>query len=373
MASTGERRSISFRIIGDGLISPPGDSHAAVAVGARCAVIDSDIVCSCMVQSSLGINDFIPVLWRSVDGGQTWKAQGPIWPWLQSEYSIFCSISRSLSGELFLYGTRTPIDRPGETFWSDAAQGLKQNELIWARSADGGRTWTDPTVIPMPVPGSAEAPGPLCVTRDGVWLVCYAPYHSFDPSMPVDRSQVIVLRSEDRGVTWRHTAMLRFDQRESGAAEAWIIELADGRILGTSWHMNLSDGSDYPNAYALSLDCGRTWLPTRSTGISGQSAALAALADGRALFIYNQRRHGRMGVWLAVVRPTEENFGIETNQIIWQAERAIQSRSSGKHSQWRDFAFGEPSVTLLSNTLLAMFWCIQPSGRGIRWFKLKMV
>ena len=355
----------------------------AIAVGPRAVVLPGgEVLCSCMLASALGVNDFVPVLCRSANGGETWTEQGPIWPYLQTRWSMFVSISRSphplppgregkSEGKcLFLYGTRTPIDEPGESFWSDATQGLKQNELIWSMSADGGRNWTDPAVIPMPVPGAAEAPGPLCCTRRGRWLVPYSPYNTFDPTLRVERNQVVVVTSDDRGGTWDHAAMLRFAGADSGAAEAWVIELSDGRLLGTCWHLS-HGGNDHPNAYALSHDCGRTWSPTRSTGILGQSTALATLPDGRALFVYNQRRHGEPGVWLAVVRPTDTDFGIEANELVWRAATPTQKGTSGEHTEWSDFSFGEPSVSVLSDeTLLVVFWCIQSSGKGVRYLKL---
>ena len=130
--------------------------------------------------------------------------------------------------------------------------------------------------------------------------------------------------------------------------------------------------SDHPNAYAISLDCGDTWLPTRSTGIMGQSTSLAALPDGRALFVYNQRRHGEPGVWMAVVRPTETDFGVESNEVVWRAQTRTQSGSSGEHSEWTDFSFGEPCAALLpDNTVLVVLWCVQPDGQGIRYARLR--
>ena len=112
---------------------------------------------------------------------------------------------------------------------------------------------------------------------------------------------------------------------------------------------------------------------TRSTGIMGQSTALAALPDGRALFVYNQRRHGDVGVWLALVKPTATDFGIEANEIIWRAQTRTQRGTSGAHAEWGDFSFGEPSVTLLPDgALFVALWCVQPSGRGIRYVKLRM-
>jgi hypothetical protein len=41
---------------------------------------------------------------------------------------------------------------------------MKENEIISARSSDRGLTWTELTATPMPIRGSAEAPGALCIT-----------------------------------------------------------------------------------------------------------------------------------------------------------------------------------------------------------------
>jgi hypothetical protein len=343
----------------------------SVAVGPRTVVLPGgDLLCSCMLTAGLGTNDFVPVLFRSGDLATTWVDQGPVWPHLQSAWSISASASRDLTGRLFLFGSRTPIDTPRESFWSEATQGLKANELVWASSADG-RTWTDPQPIPQGFPGAAEAPGPLCVAGRR-WLGPYSPYNTFDPALRVVRNRVLVATSDDEGRNWQHGPMLSFADTDSGGAEAWVIELSDGRLLATCWQVGSPGRGDYPNAFTLSHDGGRTWTPTCSTGILGQATALAALPDGRALFVYNQRRHGEVGVWLAVVRPTDADFGVERNEIIWRAETSTRSGTSGEHEGWNDFAFGEPSVTVLPDgTLLVALWCLQPSGRGIRYIKLR--
>jgi len=363
-----------FEAIAEGFVSKrQPNTPTAIAAGSRCAVPkEGDIVCTFMVQSKLGINDFKTALARSKDGGKTWTEPVLVWPHLQNSRSIFGAVSRAPNGDLFLYGSIYKIDVPGESFWSDATQGLKQNDLFWARSTDSGKTWTEPHVFPMPIPGASETAMAMCITRTGRWVCCYSPYNTFDPNVKVDRSQVVAMSSGDQGRTWKHASMLRFEDKHSTAAEAWLIELADGRLLGASWH--LKEGGDYPNAYALSHDGGLTWTPTRDTPIMGQSTALAALPDGRALFIYNQRKHGEPGVWLAIARPTEQDFGVEANEIVWRAETKTQSGTSGEHVEWQDFSFGEPSVTVLSDqTLLVTLWCVQPSGQGIRFVKLKMV
>jgi len=364
---------MAFETISEGWVTQrQPDTPTAIAAGPRCAVAeDGDVVCSFMVQSKLGINDFKPMLARSKDGGKTWSEGQLLWPHLQNRYSIFGSVSRAPNGELLYFGSRCPIETPGETFWSDATQGLKANELIWSKSTDGGRRWAEPQVVPMPILGAAEVPGALTIMRSGRMIVCYAPYNTFDPQLVVDRNQIVALRSDDQCKTWRHNSMIRFDSEHSTGAEAWVIELVDGSLLGTTWHLNQQDKSDHPNAYAISLDGGDTWLPTRSTGIIGQSTSLAALPDGRALFIYNQRKHGEPGVWLAVVKPTAHDFGVESNDIVWRAQTRTQSSTSGEHSEWTDFSFGEPAVALLPDkTLLVVLWCVQPAGQGVRYAKL---
>lgn len=343
-----------------------------VAAGPRCAVLESgDVLCTFMIQSALGINDFVPMQTVSHDGGLTWGEAHPVWPHLRDSFSLFGSVSRSSSGKLFLYGIRFRIDTPGESFWSEATSGLKDNDLFWASSDDDGKSWTEPKGIPLPIAGSAEAPGALCVTRTGRWLVCYAPYNTFDPAVIVDRQQIVLLASDDEGISWRHISLLRFAEANSGGAEAWVMELSDGSLLGTCWQVGYTKGQEFPNPYTLSFDGGDTWTPAQSTGIMGQSTALASLPDGRVLFVYNQRKHGEPGVWLAVVRPSESEFGVESNQIVWRAEQATQHASSTEHLNWDDFAFGEPFVTPLKDGLLLVaLWCIQPSGKGIRYVKL---
>lgn len=343
-----------------------------IAVGPRIVVLPSgEVVCSFMETAKTATNDFVPALSRSADGGKTWTEPRRVWPHLSREWSIFAGLSRDpYSGHLFLYGSRCRIDVPGETNWSTETQGLKANELIWAVSSDEGRIWSEPHIIPMPIPGSAEAPGPLCVTKSGRWLACYAPGNTFDPQLKVDRSQIVAVFSDDQGKTWRHTSMLRFPQ-PAGGAEAWLIELADGRLLGTSWVIP-DDGSELPNAYAISADGGITWSRTNFTGTPGQTTALLALPDSRAIFLYNQRRHGDPGVKAALVKPTEKSFGIEFDDYVWKAETRTQSGSSGNLSEWSDFSFGEPSIARLKDdTFLAAIWCIQLSGSGIRYVKVR--
>jgi hypothetical protein len=257
--------------------------------------------------------------------------------------------------------------------YSNAGGGIR-----FSRSTDHGQTWSEPHAIPRLLAGSHEAPGPLAVTRGGNWVGPYSPYNTFDPKEVVEREHVVALISQDRGKTWTHRSMLRFAEKPSGGAEAWCVELADGRLLGTGWHMDHTPGDnkvEYPNKYALSHDGGLTWSPTRSTGTMGHTTALAALPDGRALFLNVRRKPaGEVGLWLAVCTPTEKDFGVRHNQLVWSAAKATQGEKPPEHFNWTSFNFGEPCVTVLRDgTLQVFYWFIQPTHSGIGWIKLKLV
>ncbi|MCM8822430.1 MAG: glycoside hydrolase [Candidatus Omnitrophica bacterium] len=357
----------SFRLIDSGFVfRVENRAGAPVACGPRFVLNSDEIICSFMVQSGLGINDFKPVLMRSRDG-KKWENLTFPWKHLTDDYSIFGSISRSPDGQLFFFGTRTKIDMQGESFWSEATCGLKENQLIYGISEDNGYSWSEFFVIPKPEPSAAEAPGAMCITKSGSWHACYSPYNTFDPDLFVKRNHVILLTSRDRGKSWTHTDMLSFIEPDSCAAEAWVIEIDDRKLFGTCWKINQKDGSDYSNPFALSFDDGRTWTESKPTGIMGQTPAVAPFSQDKILFVYNQRRAIVAGIRLAVARVSKNEFRVETDHLIYRAERP----GAITHSEWTNFSFGEPHVLVLPDrTFLIVFWSIEKDFRAIRYIRL---
>jgi len=362
-----------FQVVDKGFIwYARKNTRYKIASGPRCIVTDKgEVICSFMVQTALGVNNFRPVIVRS-HNCRTWSGFTMPWMHLSSKYSIFGSISKSYDGQIFFFGARTVIDNPCELFWSETTQGMKENGLVYAYSSDEGYTWSELFEIPKPISGAAEAPGAMCITKNGSWHACYSPYNTFDPNLSVERNQVVLLTSRDKGKTWLYRQMFHFEQKYATAAEAWIIELSDGRLVGTCWKINQKDGSDFPNPYTISFDDGNTWTPSKSTGIMGQSTALAPLPDGRLLFIYNQRKHPPYGVRLAIANPCDVDFGIDTDEIVYSVEKPATRFSATSHDDWTNFSFGEPHVILLGyRILLVVFWCIEQGVGGIRYVCLE--
>jgi hypothetical protein len=359
---------VTYEVVDAGWIvqGPLGACSRVAQIGER------ELVAGYVTRSAAGVADYTVEQARSLDGGRTWESSGPVWPDLVGRASMSMALSRGRDGSLFLYGTLTPVDDPTASWWDGERQALLDNDLVWARSRDGGHLWTRPQTIPMPIPGSAEAPGPLTITGKGRWIGVYAPYNTFDPSVVVDRSQLVAVYSDDEGKSWGHTSMLRFADPDAGGAESWVVELSDGRLVGTAWSMSLATGADAPIPFGISYDSGTAWTPTRSTGITGQATSLAPLPGGRVLMAYTQRALADPGIWLAVAMPTDDDFGVRQLPPAWVAERpTLSGGAESGHDEWTDFAFGEPSVTVLwGGDALVTWYCDQPSGRGIRYVRL---
>lgn len=143
--------------------------------------------------------------------------------------------------------------------------------------------------------------------------------------------------------------------------------------------------NDFAPVLRRSRDGGRTWSEPQSVWPHLKSEWSIFVGVSRdaytgKLFLYGTRC--RIDVpgesnWSTVTR------GLKANDLIWSvsgddgrtwSEPRTQSASSGDLTEWSDFSFGEPSLVRLDDgTFLAAIWCIQPSGSGIRYVKLRLV
>lgn len=338
-----------------------------VNCGPRTALLpDGSVICTYMSQTAISSSDFVPMAAYSKDG-EHWSESKPIWPELVGKKSPFVSVRNTPDGGVSLAGMWFEYGGPDKFFWSDETGGMEENQLVWSISQDGGKSFPLPREVALPYCASAEQPGGMLVRKNGEYMMVYAPYPTTDPNQEVVTNQIVLLRSTDRGETFQAEYVGKVDYPAT-YAETWICELTDGRLVMGSW---MVENKEHPDLYFLSKDGGKTFSGPLPMGFQGQSTSITAYTGNRIWVPYNQRQHGRVGVWLALAKPDDDGFHLLENQIVWEAQISTRSDTAGDFSQWTDYSFGEPHCTVLPDgTLLVVLWYEQPNGKGIRYVHL---
>ena len=144
-------------------------------------------------------------------------------------------------------------------------------------------------------------------------------------------------------------------------------------VSNTTGRLRLLDNEKNPDVYFISTDKGMSFKGPVPMGFYGQTTSLTPYRKDMVLVPYNQRKEGTIGVWIALAQPDEKGFNLIADEPVWSAQLATRSNTSGDFSQWTDYSFGEPQVTVMPDgTLLLVLWCDQPDGKGIRYLRLEM-
>lgn len=248
--------------------------------------------------------------------------------------------------------------------------GDRQCEGIFCQSTDGGQTWSDPRRIPMP-DCPVEISHSICPLRSGRLLAPGAILADKDRL----GEEVFAVISDDGGKTWtRRSTVFRDPDGRRGFWEQKLCEVAPGQILAICWTVLLGEYSDQPDSFCFSLDDGETWGPFHSTGIQGQTMSALPLGGNRLLILYN-RRYGQQGVVMALVRFTETTWTILEEQLLYDARGFRHGPDSGASGvdELASFQFGFPTaIRLHDGTILTTHWCVEQGVCGIRWTKLRL-
>ena len=305
---------------------------------------------------------------RSTDGGRTWQHEGTLLAATSDpETTNFLKPSISRDGRtIYAYGSRLRAS-------THDGFGGRPTDAIFVTSSDSGRSWSEPTLIPMPTDRLEISHG-ILVLESGRLL---APTATIEPARFGER--VLVAISDDGGRTWpRHSVAMQDPGGRYGYLEQKLAELAPGRVVASAWTTTMTDMDDTTNSYAISDDGGWTWSAPRSIGTRGQTLSVVPLgpnAGDRVMLLYN-RRYGQQGIVMAIARMTDENWPIEFEALLFDAHgrRAGQERENGV-AEMLDFKFGFPTaIRLRDGSYLASWWSVEdPSGRsGVRWAKLRV-
>jgi hypothetical protein len=312
-------------------------------------------------------------LFRSLDGGQTWLAEGPLYAGTPGRLTSDCARLTALpNGELAVFMIRHDRSQHSDDgLTSHETLGFVPTELLLLRSRNQGRTWSGPDPMALPLVGpSFEICCPITVLRDGRWLIPTQTWPGWDGDCP-NGIRMIALVSHDQGQTWPE--YLNVMSEPEGRLYFWeskIVELTDGRLLAVAWAYDDVRKADRPNQYALSNDGGRHWSAPQSMGIQGQTLTPLVLADGRILTVY--RRMDTPGLWASVSRLQGERWVNEEALPLWGTQTTgLTASSADMAHNFNVLRFGAPCLTRLAGgEIFVAFWCYEDCVSVIRWFKL---
>lgn len=353
-----------LRKLGEGDVFATKEEKKSV-IGPRTAVLpDGGLICTYGSESFTGINDFVPMMCFSEDG-EHWSEPAAIWPSFAGKKSMNVSVRPTEDGKICVCGIGFDIDEPGERWWIDEEAAMKDNWLVYSISEDG-RSFPEPVWV-KPAQGACENPGGMLVEKDGRISIVYSPYPIAGRPGEADLGCMMLMESPDGGKTFVSRKTARTAE-PSEYAEAWITKLGNGIRVIAMWQTATQED---PDQYVFSCDGGKTYSGIKKFPFRGQSMAITPWGEDRMLVIYNQRKEDPKGVWVAGGTFDENGFHMEWNEPVWAAACTTRSDSSGEFSQWTDFSFGEPQLTVLPDgTFLAVLWYEQDGVKGARYVHL---
>ena len=316
--------------------------------------------------------DYATYVVHSSDDGAHWTVpRRMFFDCVERRTSHSVRIGQVSGGVLTAFGGRFYRDNPELGLTNRDNLGYVPMDLIYLESRDGGQSWGGPRTIRPPLVGPAfEVCHRIVELRDGRWLAPTATWKGWDGSAP-HGMRAVALVSADRGRTWPSWLTV-FDQSADGVVswEQGLTQLLDGRLLAMVWSFDERTGRSLPNRFAISAD-GRTFGPPREAGLSGETAKLITLADGRVLCM--RRRLDQPGLWATLARIDGEQWVTLAEIPVWQGTSSGMHGHLPSSDELSALKFGFPSmVQRPDGEVFAVFWCVEDSLHVVRWARLRI-
>ena len=173
-------------------------------------------------------------------------------------------------------GSHNGVTIRQNVFYADAPLHMLGTSYVWLRwSDDGGRTWSDPSILNTQIKRDEAflgvCPGRGCVTKvDGKTRILFALYTNGS-----GKEQTVVIYSDDNGETWNRGEAVKNAGLLGKTSESQIISLPDGTLRMFSRTKNVVPG------VCDSSDGGETWSVSQPVGdlIGTKNCMFSVLAD----------------------------------------------------------------------------------------------
>lgn len=182
--------------------------------------------------------------------------------------------------------------------------------------------------------------GKIITLPDGTALM--AVYGPADTDSPV--SVGAILRSTDNGRTWGDGSVIA-----RGANETSVVAMPDGRLLAFMRTESPEAGDGVGICQAESHDLGRTWSePTRLTGLQQHPADACLLKSGNLLLTYGNRV-GELAVGAMLSRDRGKTWDRDRRMVLARESLTLRGKP------WGDC--GYPStVQLADGTIVTLYY-----------------
>ena len=358
----------------------PGTSRASSAFANLCVMSNGKIIVGFRGGSGKDGPDGNVFVSASDDGANTWSTPvAPSGTILDGAPGSHRVIAVSEVSDARLLGVVAWFDRtnPEKPLFNPATEGLLPvKNRLW-ESADGGETWADLGVLDTAPFHQACATGPILRVSPGVLGAFYETNKDYDDPNPWHH-QAVVKFSCDEGRTWPDHAVCAADPK--GERYYWDQRpavLRENVLLTLLWTYDRAVGKDVPIHWTRSDDGARTWTPPASTGIAGQVAYPAALADGRVFMAYVDR-FGERTIRGRLSDDEGASWNAAPELVIWpRADEQRVAQDHGDHmgdflQSMMQWSFGVPSCAQLPDgDVFVTYYAGSPEAHGIHWARVR--
>lgn len=238
-------------------------------------------------------------------------------------------------------------------------------------SGDDGATWTEPVTVAPPLEGPAfESCSSVVELNDGRLMWPTSTWMGWDGSAP-NGMKSIAFVSDDGGATWPR--FIEIFDRWSERVLHWevsVVQLKEGSLLSLAWAVDTRSGKTEPTPYAWSRDA-VTFSKRGTSAISGQTAKLLALPDGRAFCAY--RRHDVPGLWATAIEIDDDgDWHSDPPDPLWQgAASGMRGEAGSVGEDLSALLFGYPNPQIRADgDVMLVFWCRENCVGEIRCMRL---
>ena len=162
--------------------------------------------------------------------------------------------------------------------WQDARfNGFERDQVAFARSSDGGLTWSTPVRISTQNDTQAFTPA-IRVDSEGNIGVTYYDFRNDDPRTPILETDVWFIRSTNGGRTWSEERLTptSFDMRAAPIARGYFVGDYEGlTALGTTFYSFSSESRSTTDVHASRVQApfaSATYTPSTTEGNQPASA-----------------------------------------------------------------------------------------------------